>query len=225
MDILENLPRELSIKILGYLRGPKTLSRCTLLSRTWNSLANDEVIWRNMCGLRWSRMKHIKHDLHPRVDYTSLAGSLTVKEIKGVLAVRKVDITGLFDKSDLISKLVSTLPKHSPPQQGIIWRSKWKASFIVAELDAKRVILTKEELCGVNWLIRFKQWPPEQESMYAKFNPDYTYESAMIAPGHSMKWRFYANDVQVESYPELVVSRNKDWSFSMQNGHAILYST
>ncbi|KAJ3344937.1 hypothetical protein HDU83_004590 [Entophlyctis luteolus] len=171
-------------------------------------------------------MKNISFQLHPRVDYTKgLMGMLTVKEIKNLLTARKVDITGtgMFDKHDILNALATSLPKHSPRQDGIVWRSKWKASFIVAEWDSKRIILTKDELCNAEWNIRFRQWPAEEESMWAKFNPDYTYTSQMIQPGHSMKWRFYANDVQVESYPELKISRAKDWRFVMQNMHAILY--
>ncbi|KAJ3060488.1 hypothetical protein BCR33DRAFT_852237 [Rhizoclosmatium globosum] len=223
-DIIALLPRELSIKILGYLRGPKTLCRCTAVSRAWNSLANDELIWRNLCFLRWSIQKHISLQLHPRVDYTSLKDSLSVKEIKGILLARKVDIRGLMEKSEFVTKLVSSLPKHSPNQEGIQWRSKWKASFIVAELDSKRIILNKDELCTTNWAFRMKHWPDEVQNIRAKFNPDYSFESDMFSDKHTMKWRFYMNDVQVESYPELVISRNKDWSFTMQNPNAIFIS-
>ncbi|KAI9335245.1 hypothetical protein BDR26DRAFT_865992 [Obelidium mucronatum] len=223
-DILAALPRELSLKVLSYLRGPKTLCRCTAASRTWNSLANDEILWKNLCFLRWGRQKHISLQLHPRVDYTSLKSQLTVKEIKGILTIRKVDFAGLFDKSELITKLLTSIPKHSPNQEGIQWRSKWKASFIVGELDSKRIILTKDELCGINWSFRMKHWTEDIENMSSKFNHDYTYESDVFSGEHTMKWRFYANDVQVESYPELKISRNKDWSFTMQNQHAIFFS-
>ncbi|KAJ3029358.1 UNVERIFIED_CONTAM: hypothetical protein HDU68_012424 [Siphonaria sp. JEL0065] len=224
-DIIALLPRELSLKIVGYLRGPKTLCRCTAVSRTWNSLANDEIVWRDLCFLRWSRQKHITNQLHPRVDYSSLIATLTVKEIKAILTSRKVDFTGLFDKSELVAKLTSSLPKNSPNQEGIQWKSKWKASFIIGELDSKRTILTKDELCGFDWNFRMKHWPEDVENITSKFNHDYSYESDMFSGEHTMKWRFYANDVQVESYPELKISRNKDWSFTMQNTHAIFYSS
>ncbi|KAJ3252197.1 hypothetical protein HDU77_005275 [Chytriomyces hyalinus] len=246
-DIVGNLPRELSVKVLGFLRGtcplrpgilytssyrtdietspptaPKTLARCALVNKAWYSAANDELIWKTLCHLRWSSKKNIEPQLHPRVDYTSLVPTLSVREIKEILKARKVDIRGLFDKSDLVKALLSSLPIHSPPQQGIRWSSHWKASFIIAELDAKRTILTKDELCNIEWEFRMKHWPEDVKS-HAKFNTDYSYKSAMFQGEHSMKWRFYANDVQVEQYPALSISREKDWGVVMQNDMAIFH--
>jgi hypothetical protein len=65
-DIISNLPSEISIKILGYLRGPKTLARCCGVNRMWNLYGNDELNWRNLCFLRWGAKQHVKMELHPR---------------------------------------------------------------------------------------------------------------------------------------------------------------
>jgi F-box and WD-40 domain protein MET30 len=48
MDFLTMLPNELSFKILGYL---DTISLCTAaqVSRNWNRLAEDDVVWHQMC--------------------------------------------------------------------------------------------------------------------------------------------------------------------------------
>ncbi|KAI8610289.1 hypothetical protein BC830DRAFT_1172828 [Chytriomyces sp. MP71] len=224
VDIVGRLPRELSVKILSFLRAPKTLSRCALVSRAWNPIANDDIVWRSLCEMRWKTKKNVGVGLHPRVDYASLAGSLSVREMKELLKARNVDVKGMFEKSEFINALFASLPKNSPMQERVLWRSKWKASFIVAELDAKRVILTKDELCNSNWAFRMKHWPDDVQDMRSTFNQDYTYKSDMFRDDHAMKWRFYANDVQVESYPALTITRDKDWGYTMQNEMAIFHS-
>ncbi|KAJ3417263.1 hypothetical protein HDV05_005719 [Chytridiales sp. JEL 0842] len=225
IDILSRLPSEMSIKILGYLRGPKTLARCAAVNRTWNRLANDELNWKALCFLRWSTKQHIAKELHTRVDYSSLIQRLTIKEMKGILQSRKVDTRGLMEKSEFQERIINTLPKNSPDQTGIIWRSKWKASFVVAELDSKRTILTKDELCSLRWTFRlmYPEWPADR-LINARFFPDYSYESDMPHGPRKMSWRFYLNDIQVEQYPALSVHRDKNWGYILTNQMAIFHS-
>ncbi|KAJ3322880.1 hypothetical protein HDU76_013785 [Blyttiomyces sp. JEL0837] len=224
MDIIGHLPFELAIKIFSHLRGPKTLARCALVSRRWTASANSELNWRNLCKIRWSRQKHIHFELHPKVDYTSLVSSLSVKEMKGILKSRGVDdgkVKACLDKEDLKGLVSSTLPKGAMPQDGVVWRSKWKASFVVAEWEGKKTVLTKEDLCSLNWNFRmlYHEWPADR-IIKAKFNRDYSYESDMLHGDRKMSWRFYANDIQVEQYPPLTIHRDKQWGYILTNNMA-----
>lgn len=49
IDPFSLLPREVSLKILGYLDA-FSLGRAAQVSRTWKALADDDLLWRRMCG-------------------------------------------------------------------------------------------------------------------------------------------------------------------------------
>ncbi|KAE8224511.1 hypothetical protein CF319_g2609 [Tilletia indica] len=53
IDPFSLFPREVSLKVLGYLDAT-SLGRVAQVSRLWRSLADDDVLWRNMC------MQHIE---------------------------------------------------------------------------------------------------------------------------------------------------------------------
>ena len=59
---------------------------------------------------RWANKKHIVFSLHPRVDYTDLIPSLTIREMKGILKARGVAVEDLLEKLDLIATLIRTTP-------------------------------------------------------------------------------------------------------------------
>ncbi|KAJ3209559.1 hypothetical protein HDU67_006120 [Dinochytrium kinnereticum] len=221
VDLISLLPDELSIKCMHYLT-PRILSKSSMVSRRWRILSSDDSLWKPICQRRWATKKHIEHKLHPRVDYTSLLDSLTVKDMKEILRARKVDMKGITEKAEMKQLVKSTTPAESPRQANMRWSGKWKASFIIAEKDAGRIDITKEELCSMKWMFRleFADWPPNHV-VKAQFNRDYSYESDMAFQGdRKMSWRFYMKDVQVEQYPPLKVSRTKDWGFSLNNGYA-----
>ncbi|THV03960.1 WD40 repeat-like protein [Dendrothele bispora CBS 962.96] len=54
-DVVGSLPAEVSLLIFSNLPFPTLLS-CSLVSRRWNSLANDQTLWKNLCfarGWQW----------------------------------------------------------------------------------------------------------------------------------------------------------------------------
>ncbi|KAK0533092.1 hypothetical protein OC834_002367 [Tilletia horrida] len=53
IDPFSLFPREVSLKVLGYLDA-SSLGRAAQVSRLWRSLADDDILWRNMC------MQHIE---------------------------------------------------------------------------------------------------------------------------------------------------------------------
>ncbi|KAK0555187.1 hypothetical protein OC845_000323 [Tilletia horrida] len=53
IDPFSLFPREISLKVLGYLDA-NSLGRAAQVSRLWRSLADDDILWRNMC------MQHIE---------------------------------------------------------------------------------------------------------------------------------------------------------------------
>ncbi|TIC23361.1 WD40 repeat-like protein [Wallemia mellicola] len=48
-DFLKELPLELSLHILSYINHPKTLARCSQVSKWWRDIVEDENNWKDMC--------------------------------------------------------------------------------------------------------------------------------------------------------------------------------
>lgn len=123
-----------------------------------------------------------------RADYSEIHADLTMKEIKNVLSKRGVYYKGLLERSEFVDLLTATTPK---PFYGR-FASKWKSAYMVAEKDAKRTLITKDELCSISWDFKFNQWPEDHPGgAIARFQTDYTYESNIFE--QKMKWRFYGN--------------------------------
>ncbi|KAK7034703.1 hypothetical protein VNI00_012110 [Paramarasmius palmivorus] len=50
-DVVGSLPAEVSLQIFSHLPFPSLLA-CNLVSRRWNSLANDQTLWKTLCRAR-----------------------------------------------------------------------------------------------------------------------------------------------------------------------------
>ncbi|KAJ1568070.1 hypothetical protein HK096_007655, partial [Nowakowskiella sp. JEL0078] len=113
-DIISNLPYEIALRILSNIRTAKLLCRCTLVNKSWNKLANDDLLWKELCRKKWASKKHMKLELHPRVDYSNLIESLSIKEMKNILERRQVLYKLLLEKREIVARLKETRPPDSP---------------------------------------------------------------------------------------------------------------
>ncbi|KAI8899564.1 hypothetical protein BC833DRAFT_585070 [Globomyces pollinis-pini] len=213
---ITQLPNDILYQIFKYFTNPKQLLTVSEVCRQWNEVSNFNNLWINLCALEWKNKKFITLDLHPRVDYTDLTTTLTVKEMKKILDKRLISYKGLLEKSEFIDLIC----KSTPAKIGR-WSPKWKASYIVAQIDSNRRLITKEELCGIEWNFRFKQWPVGQFCK-ARFKSDYTYVSDLF--DRELHWRFYAGEIQVEQYPTTRTYRTDDWSWVIENEMVIYYA-
>ncbi|TPX53091.1 hypothetical protein PhCBS80983_g06363 [Powellomyces hirtus] len=164
----DTLPPELLSKIFSYLDAD-FLACASGVCRLWNEMANSDVIWKHLCATRFPLLRHQPLDLHPRADYARLTPTLTVKEMKGILARRHVRIPrGAVEKTELVQLVKDTKPAGGP--RGA-WTGKWKSTYIVAELDVGRTRLTVQEFATTH------TWHPAQQASLphptiAKFQPD-----------------------------------------------------
>ncbi|TPX69298.1 hypothetical protein SpCBS45565_g02545 [Spizellomyces sp. 'palustris'] len=148
------LPPELLFRVFGYLDAD-FLVRCSAVCRAWNALANQDILWKELCRKRWETLRHLPLAIHLRVDFSDpdLARSLSVAEILDILRRRGVNRPrGALEKSDLLKLLHDTRPPRSPPGR---WTGKWKSSYIVAELDLDRTQLTFHEVSSMEWKFEF----------------------------------------------------------------------
>jgi len=101
----------------------------------------------------------------------------------------------------------------------------WKTRFIIAEKDAIRTEITKEELCQHHWRFTFKVGV-FGNGMYQAY-PVFTQNNELVMEHHGvMKWQFVENNkyVQVEQYPPLKPSRTSDWGWKLENPYVIFVS-
>lgn len=51
VDFLGRVPRELALHILSYVGDPRILARAACVSKSWNHLVTNELLWANMCAV------------------------------------------------------------------------------------------------------------------------------------------------------------------------------
>ncbi|TPX37597.1 hypothetical protein SmJEL517_g00654 [Synchytrium microbalum] len=197
------LPWELALRVLSFIDSPRKLSQLYGVSRRWQSLCSDDILWMKLVERRWKNKLYHHLDLHIRVDYTNLMESLSVKEMKSLLKRRQVSVAGLVEKSELADAVVKSLPQFSPTVPSKNNSGKWRTSYIVAELDSKRTRITKSEVTGIEWKFRFRHW---QEGLFVKATFDDKFN--LVIPDifdNVMRYRFFDNNssIRVEQYPEL----------------------
>jgi len=78
-----------------------------------------------------------------------------------------------------------------------------------------------DDLCDNSWSFSFNYWGSLQARQYPQFTRQYEFVMRDREP--NMTWKFTeSNNVQVESYPELVPSRTEDWGWQMRNKFVLL---
>jgi hypothetical protein len=150
-------------------------------------------------------------------NYISNLSALSIKEIKGILVRREAYFKHLIERKEFVELLQKTNINGSMPPI----RGKWKCSYISAEIDSKRTLITKSELCGRKWIFRFKQWDSTHPGVMASFGDDYKYRSEIFEI--EMNWRFYAGAIQVEQYPPITTFRTKNWGWGIENDFVIYH--
>jgi len=154
--------------------------------------------------------------LSVKADYSNCAQNMSPKELKSVLERRNASTVGLYEKAEFIKKVKDTLPGLSL-KLGI--RSKWKASFSAEYLDAKRQIITTEELCNYSWEIVFRHRNYEGANLRGRFSKDYMWDSE-LGPH---PWQFFGeNMVQIGNFPPLTMKRKTNWGWSLGNDYVSL---
>ncbi|KAJ3287083.1 hypothetical protein HK104_008769 [Borealophlyctis nickersoniae] len=158
-DALTAIPTELTLRVLSFLSAEQ-LAKVAEVSRAVRVLANEDLLWKwnvrhlsyqALCRRRWASKKHQQLTLHPFCDWARLSSKLTDEECHDILARRGVDVPGAtagLTRDELERLLAASTPKHACSGE---WSSKWKASYVVAEMDAARTFITEHELVSYDW--------------------------------------------------------------------------
>ncbi|KAI8850347.1 hypothetical protein BC829DRAFT_389842 [Chytridium lagenaria] len=200
LDELSNQPAEVTLKILSYLP-PKDLARIAEVNSHLYRLSNEDRLWKAQCTLRWSTKRHQK--LTPPT--------------RGLLAYRRRYVKEVGDGRKALDR--SVLENSFVP----FYSGKWKASYIAAEIDQYRQIITRDEVMEYEWI--FGDFWAEEDEIRVKFWPDGTRSNV----NKDKKWTrprsqpWHINErgaIQVSSFPEhSVPSRTEDWGWTFSNGY------
>lgn len=224
--IIDNLPSEMMLQIFRYF-DHLHLTSIARVCRRWREFADDDSVWRPLSLKLWTGKQHTTMELAHRMQYGSLANSLTMQEIRCILRKRNVQTKGLLEKSEWINSVKNTTPAKS---YVAVAETKWKASYIAKLMDSKKKTISKDELCAIVWSFQFIR--PFQDNLEpltvkfallnSRFHPDYKYESTMFE--RRLNWRFYDGEIQIEQYPCLSISRTSDWGWLLVNDHVVFSS-
>ncbi|CAK9043318.1 unnamed protein product [Durusdinium trenchii] len=125
------------------------LSRAAALQSALRRVAEHEDLWRHLCGLRWEGKQWMpSSELFRNGNYRGL--QLTVAECRSLLRRRNVKPGHCTEKSELMEAVNRSSPNMAG-HQGVFSRSKWKRSYVHAELDRKRTRITVDEVAHFRW--------------------------------------------------------------------------
>eukprot|EP00164_Ancoracysta_twista_P000621 GFYU01000825.1.p1 GENE.GFYU01000825.1~~GFYU01000825.1.p1 ORF type:complete len:248 (-),score=72.57 GFYU01000825.1:174-917(-) len=223
-SINDHLGEDLIYHIFSFLDA-QTLLKAASVCKMWNELSEDDTFWKELCGCRWEgkfAFRKGEPALFWNAAYRDSIKSLSVKELKHVLASRGVDHIGCTEKSEYQLLVTKTNPIGLPAWCNKKHR-KWKTAFLGAEYDAKRTAITKKELCETTWLFKMKSnfyHPHFNPSPGEKFKEDGSYVSEFHP--ELLDWKFVGDGlVQVSQYPPLKVNRTGTWGYELENDYVV----
>jgi hypothetical protein len=214
--------------ILSFLR-PQDLFQACCVAKIWREASDSDFIWHKHCSLLWHNKAGVVEGVLHSATYLSDIGfqSLSIKEIKTLLAARDVRTARFIERSEFLQALTNSQSLLS----GKPLISKWKSSYVQSVKDSKRTDITKKELCGSTWQFYFKRpdFTHEFHSL-AKFNSDGTFVMdpwPMPSPGH-LEWILgLDNDgkkfVRIDRFPPHYFTRQSNWGFRMENEAVVMF--
>jgi|SRR5579871_829506 len=80
MDPATELPAEIFQEILSYLEADE-LAKATRVSRFWNDLASNGVLWQALCRSRWQGKRYMRriYDIGRLISFLILSNSIGLK--------------------------------------------------------------------------------------------------------------------------------------------------
>lgn len=165
------LPSEMALHIFRFLHHPRELATVALVSKGWHSYAYQGTLWKQLCITRWADKQYMHIE------------DIIRREREN--ALQRHDDASSSSSQEKRSENVLT-------KSGSTWID-WREKFRAAEVDSKREVITKEELCGVKWSFRFQHdmWTGENgHEFFPQFYLDGTYVHEGMQLHQTMSWRF-----------------------------------
>ena len=176
---------------------------------------------------------------------------MSVRQIRSLfnhvlLREKKLQLQNCLEKSEMLNLLKSY--RDEVVELPFQFTDLWFGAYASSILDSQRVRITKEELCSPHGFdVHFKILQDEvrDEADLAElqpyeghpgvmlfhhsvsyFNPNGDFDMEMKDPDShhptDLRWRLERRTVQVGPYPYLVIKRQPDWGWKLENVHVVM---
>ncbi|KAI8611109.1 hypothetical protein BC830DRAFT_1142652 [Chytriomyces sp. MP71] len=227
-DRITKTPPELVTRVLSFLEA-EDLANIALVSRYVNTVSKQDLLWKELCRVRWMDKKHQSLTLHPCVDYKDIVGQLDKQDKIDILTRRFLQLRGDEDDAELEERILNSTPTGF---RGIkvyipVVCGKWQASYIAAEIDQHRRRITMKELQAYEWIFGefYGFHEDEDEPIKVHFRPD-GLRSNSIQDGTFRRPRpatyqiLASGAIQVGEFPTHSRPRRlEDWGWSISNSY------
>jgi len=206
--------------VLGFLDAQE-LSSCGLWGPKFAQLSSSDELWRKLCRQRWDGKQRVPVDeLFWNGAYDHLR--LSVPECQSLLARRGVSCEGLLERTELMLALSSSRAVGDPTRTQLLpcCGGKWKTSYVHAEVDSRRQIITLDEVAYFRWNLVYNGRPSSMGHRHFQRN------GVFISPHFGQtEWRLDSqNRFAMEGVSPLKVERDvENWGWIFGRGTGIEY--
>ena len=209
------LQNELWIRSFSYL-DESDLFTLGQVSRKFLSISSADELWKPICNRRWKKKQNVKRFMKKGPPWKT---SGRQEYISGVLSRTKF----LTRRDEPPMEFPALNVKSDKPDRYI---DHWKESYIIAELDSRRKMISREEILHFKWREIHNRRPGQM----VQFLEDGTYTS----PVHgTCRWVLYKGAMYFGQNMErngnnwefcLLVERDvNNWGWIMRNGLETMY--
>jgi len=197
------------------------------ISRPLREMCEQDDVWLKRINAHWENKLNVTPgSIFPAANFSDAAlATLSVKELKQVCAFMHISASRFLDKTEFRNAIAAVRKTRSFKRAfGMPRQLKFKASYVCAELDSRRTVITEDELCSIEWAFFFKHNPHSFKSI-AKFHADghFTMKPWPMPDPESLSWRRNSETgvVQIHHFPGHRPGRMSNWGFTLQNMHVI----
>ncbi|KAL9182504.1 hypothetical protein ACHAXT_013156 [Thalassiosira profunda] len=219
------LPNELWIRSFSFL-GSQDLFSLGNASRAFQAMASDDALWEPQCRRRWEGKQNVRRFLvRRRADGRRREGG----DDSGVTccrsdAVRRycraIQFRGTWYRDHLgsLSRFEDNASALNMSDALLHPPTSWKEAYIMAEMDSRRTVLTREELIHFKWQLIYGGSP--SKTGLRQFNANGTYTSPYLG---TCEWILEGRHLQFSGMALLVERDAKTWGWIVGRGQRTEY--
>lgn len=215
------------------------LLSCSCVSSLWKMTADSDSLWKPICLSHWKgkKLPMVANGVGGyREDISTLRNglddpirSISTRELRKNLARKGIDTSKCIEKGELLCLFrASSLEGPSNAREllkaeSLLWiknMSSWKFSYVFAERDSKRTVITRDELVENDWWMSFHD-AEGHGPVRSTFHTNYSFTNEWYHQD-PIPWRWVdEGEVRVADYPSLIASRTASWGWELTNQHVL----
>lgn len=202
-DLFDELPLDNFENILAFFNG-RDLGRLCTVSKRWNSVINQESVWRLPCKFTWQDKVYLPLKFRAMAEFGNSREARTdlkrlgVKQLKRAIQELSVKVApGCLEKSELFNFLREQESLSLLPNEPMS-----KRALRLSLIDSRRVEITEDELIDQQWSFRIRGDGPLQQLAHLDpwwNNRGFGTVSFLAGPPHRLKWTWPNNEDPFEA--------------------------